>query len=164
MPLSDSHEKEGIKAHAAMHPHPLCGTAPNAPARPRWRVRRIMAASSPLAAAAASRLRVSPSKPTATRRPGLGVVGSGHGHRGPVVTAALFGSKAAAKTAAKPPAGTAADANLFKAAGVALAIPALPTFVATQPVLDAFHLSNSSPFAFASIADVQHFDNVFSRA
>ena len=64
-------------------------------------------------------------------------------------------SKAASKTAAKPPAGTAADANLFKAAGVALAIPALPTFVATQPVLDAFHLSNSSPFAFASIADVQ---------
>ena len=36
-----------------------------------------------------------------------------------------------------------------------MAVPALPTFVATQPVLDAFHLSNSSPFAFASIADVQ---------
>jgi hypothetical protein len=45
-------------------------------------------------------------------------------------TAPKSGSKAGSKkNAAKPPAGTAADANLFKAAGVALAVPTLPTFV-----------------------------------
>ena len=38
----------------------------------------------------------------------------------------------------------------------------LPTFFATQPVLDALNLSNSSPFAFASMEDVQHFNAVFT--
>jgi hypothetical protein len=37
-----------------------------------------------------------------------------------------------------------------------------PLFVATQPVLDALNLSNSSPSEFASVEDIQHFTNVFA--
>ena len=71
-----------------------------------------------------------------------------------------FGKKTVAEPPA-PPAGTEADANLFKAAGVALAVPTLPTFVATRPVLDAFGLSNSDPTSFQRIEDIQHFSNLF---
>lgn len=60
-----------------------------------------------------------------------------------------------------PPAGTEADATFFKAAGVALAVPTLPTFFNTRPVLDAFNMSNSDPTAFESIENVQHFSNLF---
>lgn len=60
-----------------------------------------------------------------------------------------------------PPAGTEADATFFKAAGVALAVPTLPTFFNTRPVLDAFNMSNSDPTAFDSIENVQHFSNLF---
>lgn len=60
-----------------------------------------------------------------------------------------------------PPAGTDADPTLFKAAGVALAIPTVPTFFSTRPALDAFHLTNDDPAAFTSLENIQHFSNLF---
>lgn len=76
--------------------------------------------------------------------------------------AMVFGAfKKASASPAKPPAGTKADADLFRGAGVALAVPTLPTFVATRPVLDAFGLSNSDPTSFEALADIQHFSNLF---
>ena len=59
-----------------------------------------------------------------------------------------------------PPAGTPADATALKAAGAALAIPALPAFVATEPVLDAFGVTHSDPSAFAAVEDIGHYSNV----
>ena len=76
---------------------------------------------------------------------------------------ALLGvrSKSKAPSApAKPPAGTPADAAAFKAAGAALALPALPAFVATEPILEAFGVSHSDPAAFAGISDIAHYSNV----
>ena len=64
------------------------------------------------------------------------------------------------KAPEKPPAGTPADAAAFKAAGAALALPALPAFVATEPILEAFGVSHSDPAAFAGISDIAHYSNV----
>ena len=38
----------------------------------------------------------------------------------------------------------------------------LPSLFATQPALDALNLSNSNPFAFASLEDVSHFQCVIT--
>ena len=73
---------------------------------------------------------------------------------------ALFGVRSKPKAPQKPPAGTPADAAAFKAAGAALALPALPAFVATEPILEAFGVSHSDPAAFAGISDIAHYSNV----
>ena len=73
---------------------------------------------------------------------------------------ALFGVRSKPKAPEKPPAGTPADAAAFKAAGAALALPALPAFVATEPILEAFGVSHSDPAAFAGISDIAHYSNV----
>ena len=76
--------------------------------------------------------------------------------------ATLLRKATSRKTSAPPPppAGTPADATALKAAGAALAIPALPAFVATEPVLDAFGVTHSDPSAFAAVEDIGHYSNV----
>ena len=69
-------------------------------------------------------------------------------------------TKSKPKAPPKPPAGTELDATQFKAAGLILAVPTIPAFVNTEPVLEQFGVSHSDPSNFTQIADVQHFSNL----